>query len=199
MTFDHALPLMAPQDPSKRVSIDDAMSHPWFSKRKPDGAEGLAVGGNNVREAMKEFNAKRAVLKLTNLRQRGRLSSVVEGAVDGVWPIAAIKNFMGGARPRAATLRVHMCRRLCDPACTPVVVVPIKDHILHTCTCAIAMSMCICACARARLHGVQADAARWPRRSSTRPVAEPLRRRRAGTRDDAAPPLPSRSRRPPPS
>ena len=81
------------------------MSHPWFSKRKPDGAEGLAVGGNNVREAMKEFNAKRAVLKLTNLRQRGRLSSVVEGAVDGVGPIAAIKNFMGGARPRAAAPR----------------------------------------------------------------------------------------------
>tara|TARA_B100000768_G_C11002130_1_gene258379 strand:+ start:285 stop:560 length:276 start_codon:yes stop_codon:yes gene_type:complete len=75
------------------------MSHPWFSKTKPDGAEGLAVGGNNVREVMKEFNAKRAVLKLTNLRQRGRSSSVIEGAVDGVGPIAAIKNFVGGARP----------------------------------------------------------------------------------------------------
>ncbi len=115
---------MAPQDPSKRVSIDDAMSHPWFSKRKPDGAEGLAVGGNNVREAMKEFNAKRAVLKLTNLRQRGRLSSVVEGAVDGVGPIAAIKNFMGGARPRAAT----QCPYACTPAHMAV------RPCMHTCS-----------------------------------------------------------------
>jgi len=85
-------------DPSKRVTIDDAISHPWFAKRRTDGVEGLAVGGNNVREVMKEFNAKRAVLKLTNLRQRGRSSSVVEGGVDGVGPIAAIKNFVGGRR-----------------------------------------------------------------------------------------------------
>ena len=103
------------------------MSHPWFSKRKPDGAEGLAVGGNNVREAMKEFNAKRAVLKLTNLRQRGRSSSIVEGAVDGVGPIAAIKNFVGGKRPRCTPmcwrLRPYVlepatpCARGCDPTC----------------------------------------------------------------------------------
>ena len=149
MTFDHALPLtlMAPQDPSKRVSIDDAMSHPWFSKRKPDGAEGLAVGGNNVRETMKEFNAKRAVLKLTNLRQRGRLSSVVDGAVDGVGPIAAIKNFMGGARPRAATQCPYACTPilliwLCDPACTPAH--PYRHEYLHR---------VYGECARARLHG----------------------------------------------
>ena len=105
------------------------MSHPWFSKTKPDGAEGLAVGGNNVREVMREFNAKRAVLKLTNLRQRGRSSSVVEGAgpVDGVGPIAAIKNFVGGARPRCNPMcwRVRPsvlepatpCARGCDPTC----------------------------------------------------------------------------------
>ena len=106
------------------------MSHPWFSKTKPDGAEGLAVGGNNVREVMREFNAKRAVLKLTNLRQRGRSSSVVEGAgpVDGVGPIAAIKNFVGGARPRCNPMCWRMrpsvlepatpCARGCDPTCT---------------------------------------------------------------------------------
>ena len=186
MTFDHALPLtlMAPQDPSKRVSIDDAMSHPWFSKRKPDGAEGLAVGGNNVREAMKEFNAKRAVLKLTNLRQRGRLSSVVDGVVDGVGPIAAIKNFMGGARPRAA-------------APFPYVKEAVRP-CMHTCSCYRHEYLHISA--RVHVHDctVQADAARWPR-SSKRPGAEPRRRRRAGTRDDAAPPLPSRSKRPPPS
>ena len=125
---------------------------------------------------MKEFNAKRAVLKLTNLRQRGRLSSVVEGVVDGVGPIAAIKNFMGGARPRAAPMPMYR-EAVCDPACTPA----------HT----IAMSVCMCL-SRARLHGAG-------RRGS---VAEELdkagggarRRRRAGTRDDAAPPLPSRSR-----
>jgi calcium/calmodulin-dependent protein kinase I len=86
-------------DPSKRISIEEAMGHPWFSRRKPDDVEGLSVGGSNVREMMKEFNRRRAALKLTNLRARGRSNSIVEG-VDpaGMGPIAALKNFVGGRR-----------------------------------------------------------------------------------------------------
>ena len=92
------MPARAPKDPARRITIEEALAHPWFTKNV--GAEGLhGEGGSNVREVMKEFNAKRAVLKLTNLRQRGRANSITEES--GVGPIAALKNFIG-RRPSAA-------------------------------------------------------------------------------------------------
>ena len=89
---------------SKRITVDEALMHPWFHPPQPGAAAAAPVGlmnerGSNVREVMKEFNAKRAMAKLTNLRQRGRKGSIDEG--QGVGPIEAVRNFVG-RRPSAA-------------------------------------------------------------------------------------------------
>jgi len=57
----------------KRITIADALKHPWFGNQ--GGGEGLQVGKKDVRSVMKEFNGRRAMLKLTNLRRRGRRNS----------------------------------------------------------------------------------------------------------------------------
>lgn len=64
--------------PEKRISIEDALKHPWLAEESSDA--NLAVGQNGVRNVMKEFNARRAVLKLTGMRQRGRRGSEDYGA-----------------------------------------------------------------------------------------------------------------------
>mmetsp|Transcript_17867 Transcript_17867/g.38618 ORF Transcript_17867/g.38618 Transcript_17867/m.38618 type:complete len:380 (-) Transcript_17867:835-1974(-) len=56
----------------RRITIEGALQHPWFKKKSSAVAESnLQVGKSDVRSVMKEFNARRALLKLTNLRARG--------------------------------------------------------------------------------------------------------------------------------
>lgn len=57
-------------DPSKRITLVEALAHPWFDQALPE--VDIVVGGKHVRGVMREFNARRAGLTLRNLRQRGR-------------------------------------------------------------------------------------------------------------------------------
>ena len=84
-------------DPSKRITVDEALSSQWFSDQAASDA--LTVGGSDVRGLMKEWNARRAVLKLTNLRAKGAAHPKKEGdaaasSSGGTGPIGAIKGLM---------------------------------------------------------------------------------------------------------
>ena len=84
-------------DPSKRITVDEALSSQWFSDQVASDA--LTVGGSDVRGLMKEWNARRAVLKLTNLRAKGAAHPKKEGdaaasSSGGTGPIGAIKGLM---------------------------------------------------------------------------------------------------------
>ena len=61
-------------DRKKRISIEAALKHKWFSKLSKDSA-GLQVGTSDVRSVMKEFNARRSILRMTNIRARARRQS----------------------------------------------------------------------------------------------------------------------------
>ena len=81
----------------KRITVDAALSSQWFSDQAASDA--LTVGGSDVRGLMKEWNARRAVLKLTNLRAKGAAHPKKEGdaaasSSGGTGPIGAIKGLM---------------------------------------------------------------------------------------------------------
>jgi len=67
---------MLTKDPAKRIPIsgpNGALENVWFSEEI--SKDGLSVGKSDVRSVMKEFNARRAVMKLTGMRGRARRGS----------------------------------------------------------------------------------------------------------------------------
>ena len=97
-------------DPSKRITVDEALSSQWFSDQAASDA--LTVGGSDVRGLMKEWNARRAVLKLTNLRAKGAAHPKKEGdaaasSSGGTGPIGD----QGPHAPRLGHRRRHRRRR----------------------------------------------------------------------------------------
>jgi len=65
----------------KRITIPEAIKNSWFEEATVGG--GLTVGKSDVKSVMKEFNARRAVMKLTGMRSRGRRGSDAEDTGDG--------------------------------------------------------------------------------------------------------------------
>jgi len=63
-------------DAKKRITVEQALAHPFFAEPGPgDGSDALSVNQNGVRSVMKEFNARRAVMKLTGMRGKNRRAS----------------------------------------------------------------------------------------------------------------------------
>ena len=93
-------------DPSKRVTLVEALAHPWFNQALPE--VDIVVGGKHVRSVMQEFNARRAGLTLRNLRQRGkqvrkRLSETAEDIMNAQSLMP--KNWPHVSAPLLATAR----------------------------------------------------------------------------------------------
>mmetsp|Transcript_36885 Transcript_36885/g.61094 ORF Transcript_36885/g.61094 Transcript_36885/m.61094 type:complete len:388 (+) Transcript_36885:102-1265(+) len=91
-------------NPDKRITIDDALKHQWF----PDNndADNLRVGSTNVTSLMKEWNARRAVDRLTRMRKgtKDRRGSEDFGQCgQGVGPSMNDLNLEGRSEPSPGT------------------------------------------------------------------------------------------------